>query len=200
MSHDWCQTLPWYMEYAQSPFKMLKRLPYINEIISVYAVITFMVYGWTLVAFSGKIPAWSHFLTLGQILTIYSYSLLTDFVESLIFLALLLLLCMILPPRFMLDVFLVRGTIIAISLLSTLMFNLVFYTNASTTLIGNLPAWFFIAICGLIFMVSLELLSKKIPVVRSILVSLSDWLMIFLYLYMGLSFLALVMVAVGNLG
>jgi hypothetical protein len=177
----------------------VKRLPRINEIISVYAVITFMVYSWTLIAFSGKIPSWSRFLAPGEILTIYSYSLLTDFVESLIFLTLLLLLCVILPPRLMLDVFLVRGTIIVISLLGTLMFNLVFYTNASTALIGNLPAWLFITICGLMFMVFLELLSKKIPLVASTLINLTDWLMIFLYLFIGLSFLALVVVAANNL-
>jgi len=178
---------------------ILKRLPHINEIISVYAVISFMVYGWTLVAFSGRILSWSRFLALREILTIYSYSLLTDFVESLIFLALLLLVCVILPPRLMSNVFLVRGTIIVISLLGTLMFNLAFYTNASTALIWNIPAWLFISICGLIFMVFLEVLSKKMPWVALTLISLTGWLMIFLYLFMGLSLFALVIVAINNL-
>jgi hypothetical protein len=179
---------------------MSKRLPSIKEIISVYAVITFMVYGWTLVAFSGKVPAWSRFLSFSEILVIYSYSLLTDFIESLVFLALLLFLCMILPRRFMLDMFLLRGTIIVISLLGTLTFNLVFYTNASTTFIGNIPGWLFISFGGLMFMFFLDLLSRKIPLVKSTLISLTDWLMVFLYLFMGLSILALVVVAVKNLG
>lgn len=179
---------------------MLKKLPRVNEIISVYAVISFMVYGWTLVAFSGKVLPWSRFLTFYEISTIYSYSLLTNFVESLIFLALILLLCVILPPRLMLDVFLVRGTIIAICLLGTLMFNLAYYTNASTTLIGTLPVWLVILVCALIIMALLDLLSRKVPSVASALVWFADQLIFFLYIFIFLSFLALIVVAVRNLG
>ncbi|CAG1016294.1 hypothetical protein ANAEL_05543 [Anaerolineales bacterium] len=168
--------------------------------ISVYAVIVFMVYGWTLVAFSGRFPSWSRFLPLGEILTVYSYSLLTDFIESLLFLAFLLLLSAILPPRFILEDFPVRGTIITISLLGALMFNLILYTNSNTDAILGLPAWLFITICGLLFMAFMEFLSEKIPLIKVTLVKLPEWLMIFLYAFMGLSLLALVVVAVKNLG
>jgi hypothetical protein len=178
---------------------MLKRLPSIHEIISVYAVISFITYGWTLVAFSGKIPAWSRFLTSGEILVIYSYSLLTNFSESMIVLALLLFLCLFLPSRLMLDVFVVRGSIIVICLLSAIIFNLVFYTNADTTFIVGLPGWLVIAVSALIIMVLLDLLSRNVPFVKSIFVGLTNWLMVFSYIFLALSFLALFVIAGKNL-
>lgn len=178
---------------------MLKRLPNIHEIVSVYAVISFMTYGWTLVAFSGKVPAWLRFLTPGEILVIYSYSLLTNFSESMIVLALILILCLILPPRIMLDAFIVRGSIIVICLLSAIIFNLVFYTNADTTFIVGLPGWLVIAVSALIIMVLLDVLSRKVPFVKSTLVGLTNWLIVFLYLFLALSFLALFVLAGKNL-
>ena len=178
---------------------MLKRFPSIHAIISVYAVISFMTYGWTLVAFSGKVPAWSRFLTPGEILVIYSYSLLTNFSESMIILALLLCLCLFLPPRLMLDVFIVRGSIIVICLLSAIMFNLFFYTNTDTTFILGLPGWLVILISALMIMGLLDLLSRKVPFVKSTLVELTNWLMVFLYLFLALSFFALFVIAGKNL-
>jgi hypothetical protein len=178
---------------------MLKRLPSIHDIISVYAVISFMTYGWTLVAFSGKVPAWSRFLTPGEILVIYSYSLLTNFSESILLLILLLFLCLFLPPRLMLDLFIVRGPIIVICLLSAIMFNLFFYTNNDTTFILGLPGWLVILVSALIVMFLLDLLSRKVPVVKSTLVELTNWLMVFLYLFLALSFFALFVIAGKNL-
>jgi len=179
---------------------MLKKLPKADQILSVFAVITAMTYGWTLVAFSGKVSAWSRFLNLGEILTIYSYSLLTDFIESIVVLSLLLFLCMILPSRFMLDVFVARSTIIVVCLLNAIIFNLIFYTNAEITLIGTLPGWLVILVCALMTMTLLDLFSRKVPSVASALVWFADQLKFFLYIFLFLSFLALVVVAERNLG
>ena len=142
---------------------MLSKLPKADAILAVFAVIITITYSWTLVAFSGKVPAWLRFLNLGEILAIYSYSLLTDFIESIIFLSLLLVLCIILPPRFMRDVFTLRGTIIALCLLSAIIFNLFFYTNAEITFIGTFPGWLVILVCALIIITLLDLLSRKVP-------------------------------------
>jgi len=179
---------------------MLSKLPKADAVLSVFAVISTIMYSWTLVAFSGKVQAWSRFLNLGEILAIYSYSLLTDFIESIIFLSLLLFLCIILPPRCMLDVFTLRGTIIAVCLLSAMIFNLVFYTNAEITLIGTLPGWLVILVCALIIMALLDLLSRKVPSVASALVWFVGQLKFFLYIFLFLSLLALVVVAARNLG
>jgi len=178
---------------------MLKKLPKVNEIISVYAVISFMAYGWTLVAFIWKLPSWLHYLTAGEILGIYSYSLLTDFVESLIFLALTLFLCAILPARLMLDAFIMRGTIFAISLMGTIMFVLSVYTDTNTALMESVPAWLVILVSTCLWTALLELLCRKVPAAASSLLGLADRLMIFLYINLPLSFFALIVVASRNL-
>ena len=179
---------------------MSKRLPHVNEIISVFAVISAMTYGWTLLAFLWKLPSWLDYLTYGEILTVYSYSLLTNFMESIFVLALILLLCVILPARFLRDVFTLRGTIFAISLLGTMMFVLSFYSDDNPALMESLPVWLVILVLSSLFMVLLDMLSRNVRSVASALLWLSDRLTIFLYVNLPLSLLALIVVTIRNLG
>jgi hypothetical protein len=179
---------------------MSKRLPHINEMISVFAVISAMAYGWTLLAFLWKLPSWLKYLTLGEILTVYSYSLLTNFAESIFCLAFILILCVILPPRFLRDVFILRGTILALSLLGTMMLVLSFYSDDNPALMGGPPAWLVILSLSILFMLLLDFLSRKLRTVAPALLWLADRLMIFLYINLPLTLFALVVVAVRNLG
>ncbi len=179
---------------------ILKRLPHINEIISVFAVISTMTYGWTLVAFLWKLPSWLKYLTFGEIFSVYSYSLLTNFAESIFCLAFILILCVILPPRFLRDVFTLRGTIFALSLLGTMMFVLSFYSDDNPALMGGLPVWLVILLGSSLFMLLLDFLSRKVRKVASALLWLADRLIIFLYINLPLTVIALVVVAIRNLG
>lgn len=179
---------------------MLKKLPKANEIFPVFAVITAMTYGWTLVAFLWKLPSWLHYLNPGEILSIYSYSLLTDFSESIIVLALLIFLCIILPARLMQDVFVLRGTVLALCILGGMMFLLGFYINNEIGLIGTIPAWLVILACTIVVLVLLDFLSRKFRLVASALTGLADRLTIFLYVNLPLSLLAFVVVVARILG
>ena len=179
---------------------MSKRLPHINEIISVFAVISTMAYGWTLVAFLWKLPSWLKYLIFGEIFSVYSYSLLTNFAESIFCLAIILILCVILPPRFLRDVFILRGTIFAISLLGTLMLVLSFYSDDNPTLMGGPPVWLVILLISSLLMFLLDFLSRKVQTVASALLWFADRLMIFLYINLPLSLIALVVIAIRNLG
>jgi len=179
---------------------MSKRLPHINEIISVFAFISAMTYGWTLLAFLWKLPSWLNYLTYGEILTVYSYSLLTNFMESIIFLAFILLICVILPARFLRDVFTLRGTILSISLLGTMMLVLSFYSDDNPTLMGGPPVWLVILLVSSLLMILLDFLSRKVQRGASALLWFADRLMIFLYINLPLSLLALIVVTIRNLG
>jgi hypothetical protein len=178
---------------------MLKKLPKAGEILPVFAVITAMTYGWTLAAFLWKLPSWLHYLTPGEILAIYSYSVLTDFNESAIFLALLLCLCLALPARMLREVFVLRGTILALCVLGGMMFLLGFYINNEAGLIGIFPAWTVILASAIIMVALLDVLSRKFPPVASTLTGLAERLTIFLYINLPLSILALVVVTIRNL-
>ena len=100
---------------------MLQRLPNRQAILQVYAVIAVLLSAWTLTAFLWKLSAWLLILNMGEILTVFSYSMVVNVVESLIVLLVLLLICMLFPTSFLRDGFEVRGTILAIGLIGSLM-------------------------------------------------------------------------------
>src|SRR5574339_944834 len=100
---------------------MQQRLPKILDILQVYAVIAVMFSGWTILAFLWKLPAWLLLLNLGEILTIFAYAMTANLLETLAVLFTLLLLCFFLPSRFLREDFAVRGSILAIGLIGSLM-------------------------------------------------------------------------------
>ena len=96
---------------------MRKRLPEFQSIIQVYAVIAVMFAGWTITAFLWKLSAWLLLLNLGEIFIIFSYAMVASFLESMIILLLLLIVCILLPARVLRDEFVVRGTILSVGLI-----------------------------------------------------------------------------------
>lgn len=100
---------------------MLQRLPKRQAILQVYAVIAVMLSAWTITAFLWKLSAWLLILNLGELLTVFSYSMLASLAESLIVLLVLLVVCALFPTFFLRDGFEVRGTILAIGLIASLM-------------------------------------------------------------------------------
>ena len=100
---------------------MRSRLPEFQSIVQVYAVIAVMFAGWTITSFLWKLSAWLLLLNLREILTIFSYGMAANFLESLVILFLLLTLSALLPTRFLRDDFVVRGTILSVGLIGSLM-------------------------------------------------------------------------------
>jgi len=80
-----------------------------------------MFSAWTITAFLWKLSAWLLILNIGEIFTIFSYSMVANLVESLIVLLLLLLVCALLPGSILRDDFVVGGTILATGLIGSLM-------------------------------------------------------------------------------
>jgi hypothetical protein len=100
---------------------MLSRLPKPQAILQVYAVIAVMFAGWTITAFLWKLSAWLLLLNLGEIVAIFSYAISANFVESLLLLFILLTACALLPARIFRDDFVVRGTVLSLGLIGSLM-------------------------------------------------------------------------------
>jgi hypothetical protein len=100
---------------------MRKRLPALQDMLQVYAVIAVMFTGWTLTAFLWKFSAWILLLNLGELVVVFSYAMAANFVESLLLLSFLLTLCVLLPARALRDDFVVRGTILTAGLIGSLM-------------------------------------------------------------------------------
>ena len=162
---------------------MINRLPNLQAILQVYAVIAVMLSAWTLTAFLWKLSAWLLILNLGEIFTVFSYVIVTNLVESLIVLFLLLLACVLLPHQILRDHFVVRGGILSIGFIAALMvfvkLEMQFGPESRTLLlIGPLA----------ILLLSAVLLSSssKIRFLHSGILWISDRLVVFLYILVPL--------------
>jgi len=162
---------------------MINRLPNLQAILQVYAVIAVMLSAWTITAFLWKLSAWLLILNLGEIFTVFSYVIVTNLVESLIVLFLLLLACVLLPPQILRDDFVVRGGILSIGFIAALMvfvkIEMQFGLESRTLLlIGPLAILLLNAV--------LLSFSSKIRFLHSGILWISDRLVVFLYILVPL--------------
>ena len=174
---------------------MRKRLPEVQSIVQVYAVIAVMFAGWTITAFLWKLSAWLLLLNIGEILTIFSYAMATNFLESMIILLLLLIVCILLPANVLRDEFVVRGTILSVGLIGSLM---VFV--GSQMQFGIERGLLLLIAPLLVFILTAFLLlrASKLHRVRSIAVSFSDRAVVFLFVLVPLFAVASIYVILRN--
>lgn len=96
---------------------LLNRFPKLSQIAAVYAIIVLVIYSWTILWFLWRLPSWTFFLSVGEILTTFAYSMTTNLLESLLVLCLPLGLSVILPRKWFSDVFITRSVIVTLSAL-----------------------------------------------------------------------------------
>jgi hypothetical protein len=167
------------------------RLPQGKEILPVYAVIVFFLLGWATLAFFWKFPAWLNYLTLGEVVVLYLYAAFTEFLESLVYLFFLLLLCTLLPSKLLKDNFPVRGTLAAVALP-----GLILLTDY-LIMFREFAAWqaalaALVIVCVLVML--LIWLSGKYRAVEKGLLAFGDRTILFLYLYIPLMIVSSVVV------
>lgn len=175
---------------------MKNRFPKFQEIVSVYAVVSFMIYGWTFILFFWKLPSWLNFMNIAEIFGTFSYGLLVNTVESLIVISGILFICVILPARFLRDSFAARGTIITIISLGSMMLYQYKYRAARQDFATTMPTWLIAAIIVILLVIFFTEWFKPL---KTILVDLSDRLIIFLYIFVPLSIIAILDVILRNL-
>ncbi|MDP1544868.1 MAG: hypothetical protein Q8L87_02515 [Anaerolineales bacterium] len=160
-----------------------------------YAVIVMTTYTWSLVQFFWRIPSWLYFSTLGDIWIFFSYMISVNVLESVLLLVLPILLAFILPKRWFHDQFTVKGSLLILLGLGYMMF---FHGNL---IAGFLSPWVLLpkvliagsAILGLTFLIA------RIVFLEKFVLELSNRLVVFLYLWMPISALALVTVLIRNI-
>ena len=162
---------------------MRKRLPEFQSIIQVYAVIAMMFAGWTITAFLWKLSAWLLLLNLGEIFIIFSYAMVASFLESMIILLLLLIVCILLPARVLRDEFVVRGTILSVGLIGSLM------VFVGSQMQFGIERGLLLLIAPLLVLILTAFLlqrASKLHRIRSIAVSLADRAVVFLFVLVPL--------------
>lgn len=178
---------------------MLRRFPNFQSILQVYAVIAVMLSGWTITAFLWKLSAWVLILNLGEIFALFSYAMFANLIESLIVLLLLIIGCVLLPPRILRDEFSTRGTILSIGIIGSLM---AFVGIHMQTNLQSGIQLFIGPFLILLLTVFLLVFASRFPFVRSIhsgLLWLSDRLTVFLFILVPLFVILSIYVIVRNI-
>jgi hypothetical protein len=181
-------------------FKLLiERLPKLQSILGVYAVIVFLVYSWTLFTSFYKLPSWMFYLTISQILSVYAYAFSVDLAESVLVLAGILLLeftfFFILRNK---EEIQSRSILIALVLLLPSMWRLFLfqgYEDSAAFVGGELKWWILTLAIGF----PLAALIPKNYWLRRILEGFAERAAVFLYIYLPLSFVSLIVVIARNI-
>jgi hypothetical protein len=162
---------------------LLKRLPKPQSILQVYAVIAVIFSAWTVTAFLWKLSAWLLLLNLGEIFTIFSYSMFVNLLESLLVLLLVLAVCALVPPSVLRDDFVVRGTILSLGVVGSMMalvrFHMEFGMDAGLRLL-------LAPLAVLLLTAILLVLAPKFRFLHSAVGWISDRLTVFLYILLPL--------------
>ena len=176
---------------------MLKsRLPASSAIFPVFAVISFLVYGWTLVIFFWKIPSWLMFLTLDEIFANLAYALAAALLESLVILGLFLLVSILLPAAMMKDVFVTRGTVAALIGLGSIMLYMYRFSEVGYSFLDDLLLW---TLSSLALTLLLTFLAPRLNFIVRLAAWISDRVTVFVYLFLPISLISLLVVIYRNL-
>jgi hypothetical protein len=176
-----------------------ERLPGKQVLLNVYSVIVFMVYTWTMAASFWKLPSWMFYLNPGQIVSIYAYSFMFDFAETVLLMVFCLLVCV---PLFAFwgvkEGFQSRSVTILMILLGSSMLRLTLYRDPEyrEDFVNGQLLWWGISI---FFSTVLGWAVPKISWLKSSLETLADKTVIFLFIYLPLTVISFIAVIIRNL-
>jgi len=177
--------------------RLRDRLPNAGQVVPVFAVISLLIYGWTTYRFLQKVPSWLFYLNLREILLNYSQALTFDFVESMIVIALIVGLSAALPRRFFADLFVARGTLLAILGIGYLIYlALAVGQSKASQFPWEIFNWS-PAIVVSILLLSIAL--AKVSFLRKAAEAFADRAIVFLYVLLPLSAAAVLVFVVDNI-
>jgi hypothetical protein len=174
----------------------LEKIPRLNKLFPVYAIVVLMIYAWTLRWFIWKFSSWIFYLRADEILVILMYSLSVNFIESLLVLSLFVGVSLLLPKTWFYDQFVARGTALGLLSLGYLMYLASLFQNK-----GDFPRTFILklSVPVLIAIIFLVYLSTRVGFIRKVLEEIADRATIFLYITVPLSIVSILIVILRNL-
>ena len=185
-----------------TPFihRLRDKLPSRQEGLLVFSIVVFIDFTWMLYRFFYQVPSWLGYLKIWGVLVIAAYALSFALLESLIFMAFIVLLSLIFPARHMKDKFVVQGATLAVAIgMGAVLLQ------RKITIISRLEVWqilvfalAFLILLALLILVS-SLLFERFGVVAHLIYAAADRMTLFTYLYVSLGLLGLVVVVLRNL-
>ena len=174
------------------------RFPDRQGILSVFAIIVVVTYSWTFFTSFYKLPSWLYFLSLSNLVSIYAYSLVMDLFDSVLLLGAVLFVEMTIFFFFgRRNEFQARAISITLLLFVSIILRLTLlnkYGDMEAFVAGEMIWW------GIVFVVAFlfGVLLPKIAWLSKALQYIADRAIIFLYIYIPLSFISLVVVVFRN--
>jgi hypothetical protein len=180
---------------------MLKRIPGFGEILPTFAFIAFLVYGRMLYIFAWKLPSWLMNLTMGEIFSVLSYSLVFAVLECLGLTLILLVICFVLPAKWFRDDFIVRSTWLMTVWLVSMM---IYFARMSSlglelglTVVDYIYPWIFVTL-GMAALAGFA--STRVRFMRTVAAWFADRTIIFLFIFLPASLVGLIVMVFRNIG
>ena len=181
------------MNLRELPGRLKQRFPPWNEILAVYAFIVFAVFSWDIYTFLYYVPSRLLNVGLGGILILFFFQMAFALLESLLVCALMLLLCFLLPGRWLRDSFGTSGFLITVAGASLSLLSVRFTSYPLP------PAfWAVIAACVIVLLASIIILNK-FPKIQKGLLSFVKRFGIFTYIYVPLGAIGILIFIARNL-
>ena len=177
--------------------KLRNKFPNAGQVAQVFAVASIVIYGWTTYRLIQKLPSWLYYLNFQEILSNTSYTLVFDFVETLLFIGLILLLNFLLPRKFFLDFFVARGSLLSVFGLGYLIYlALAVGASKATQFPTDLFRWSPLA---LLVILTLAIFLPRIETIRKVAEDFANRAVIFLYILLPLTGLGTLIFVINNL-
>jgi hypothetical protein len=171
-----------------------KRIVSTREAYIVFAVCAFAVYNWSIFWFLKQLPGWLYYLEIWDILGIFAYSQGFALIESSIVLISLVLGAAIMP-RLIREQFVSYGTVF-VMLTAALLMLMQYNNNLATVSRLSLASWilvYFVALAVIVILLyRYRDLSRHVE-------NFADRLTVLVYIYVPISVISLVFIAVRNI-
>jgi hypothetical protein len=173
----------------------VKRIPKVEQIAPVYAVIVMIIYSWALLHFFWRFPSWLFYSSLGEIAVIFAYMIVVNLLESLFVLLGFILAGMILPQRWFSERFVTRSVSLALLGLGYLIYvNQTYPSEASYPL--AMYRWM-LGVGAAILVIAF--LIDRLGFLRNLLDALANRMVVFLYVIIPISVVSFLVVLIRNI-
>lgn len=171
-----------------------EKIPKLQDIAPVYAVIVMMIYPWTLTRYFWKLSSWILFASVGDLAALFAYMVVVNLLESILVLLVPLAMSVVLPQRWFYDRFKTRS-------ISLVLFGLGFLIYLNRNLHADAPfpltlvRWIPLAAVAILVLVFLV---DQVGFLRKVLEEVANRLTVFLYISIPISAVSLLVILLRN--
>jgi len=172
-----------------------KKIPDLEQLAKVYAVIVVMIYPWSMLRFFWRLSSWLYFSTLTDIVLIFTYMVAVNLLESLVVLIAPVFMNLALPAKWFYKDFVSKSSILVLLGLGYFMY---FDNHLNSQAPFPLDLVYLTPFIGILILL-LAFLLGSIRIVSDFISEVSNRLIIFLYISIPMSLLSVVVVLVRNI-